>query len=306
MTRRAQRSIERAQRLADARAAAPVLHVAREPRDAAAAAPPASGRVTRVSRVANTNASTRARAVREAIDEVQQHPAVSLHRSADVARSPRSAARASRRSPARQVDQVAAAHQVPPQQRPQIDAPRRGALPAPGPPHAQRQGRLASSAPRAFELGVGEVGEVLRARHAGRAPRADGRASVGGRARLDVLELDTERRPWRRRRDDARPLAEREQRQAGRRRAVRAEEQIERLIEPREVLCRCTSRLRSVARDIRRGCRRRPIRARGSRRAGGRGARRGRRRGARGRTAGRCRRGAVSLTLGSRRARARG
>ena len=115
--------------------------------------------------------------------------------------------------------------------------PRRRSLPSPRAPHAQRPGQVAQQHSRALEVGLGEVGEVLRAQHAGRAPRADG-ARGGGRAWFDAVDLDPERRPRRRRRDHPRALAEREQRQSRRRRPMRAKEQGKRLVEPRQIRLR--------------------------------------------------------------------
>ncbi len=127
--------------------------------------------VIRVNRVANRNTSTRVALCGKTVDEMQQHAAVSLHGSADVAEQhdrPRPSRRV-RRGRSMRSPSITFRRRTGRRSRSASGA----ALPAARAAAAQAPRKALQQRPGAFELAIGELAEVLRPRDARRAPRAD-------------------------------------------------------------------------------------------------------------------------------------
>ena len=198
--------IERAQSLADACASAPVSNITGQTREQLTATPGNLPRHARQPRREHEGIDARS-ALGQSIHEVQHHTAVSFHRSADV-RNQHDGPGGLPPLPSRKIAKVSAPHQVPSQERPEIDRTARGALPASGPPQTQSPGQGLQQLPRPFQLRIREIREVFRARHAVAAPRAD-RPRVGCvSSRPEILELDWQGHARCGPGDDAGPLAD--------------------------------------------------------------------------------------------------
>lgn len=225
-------SVEGVQRLADARAPAPVRDVSHDlvqrclrSRDPARDPRQLGGEHERfkMTRVGG-----------EARHEVKKNATVSLHRSADVADDDNW----TRRLPApaeREVDEFPS-HQALAQQRSKVNGVAGSALPTSGPPDTEAPWQPHQQATCRFQFGGREVGEVLGSRHAYGAVGARCPRRLPCFVRADLLELDMNWNPWRRSNDDARPFAQRKQWQAGTGFVTCAEEKVESGIEAIEIV----------------------------------------------------------------------
>jgi hypothetical protein len=174
------------------------------------------------------------RALRQPADEVQQHPAVALHRTADVCQDD-DRARLLLQIALRQIDELSTVLEAQSENAPEVDGPVRRRRPAARAANTQPPSEPAKQGCGARHLLRCEVRKVLGARHVDRAVRPDREADGTGRSRAEIFRLEADghlrqgarREPW--------AFAEREQRQTAAAPAGRLPEQIECPIELRQI-----------------------------------------------------------------------